>query len=148
MSCARNIDCAVTTFHELPLPKGEPIRIEPMDPAKWGSLEFKEYASMIAVQLKAVGYTPVGKGEAAELISEVDYKIEPGQTKITRRPGSYVRYHFITVAITGRIIMVYMTIGSHLFIARPSIIVLSPLILYRPGDRRGRIAKSYSKAGS
>jgi len=94
MSCARDIDCAVTTFHERPLPQGESIRIEPLNPANRGSLEFKEYATMIATKLKAIGYVPVGSRDEAELIAEIDYKIESGQTKITRRPGSYVRYHF------------------------------------------------------
>ena len=94
ISCTRDIDCTVTAFHERPLPQGETIRIEPIDPAEWGSLEFKEYAAMIATQLKAVGYTPVGKGDAAELVAEIDYKIDSGKTAITRRSSSYVRYHF------------------------------------------------------
>jgi len=93
-SCARDVDCTVTRFHEHPLPQGESIRLEPLDPAKKGSIEFKEYASLIAKRLKTIGYNPVGMNEEADLVAEIDYNIDSGKTTISRRSGSFVRYHF------------------------------------------------------
>lgn len=94
MSCANEVGCAVTTFHQLPLPNGETIRLEPSNPDKWGSLEYEQYAAIIASNLREAGYNPVRKGEAAELIAEIDYKIALNKIETVRHPGSYVHYSF------------------------------------------------------
>tara|TARA_R110002096_G_scaffold415163_1_gene616619 strand:- start:5784 stop:6428 length:645 start_codon:yes stop_codon:yes gene_type:complete len=94
ISCSRNVDCAVTTFHAQPLPQGEKILVAPKDPSKVGSIEFKAYASMISEQLRSIGYSPVDDNEEAQLIAEVDYDIVASQTKIITTADPYVLYHF------------------------------------------------------
>ena len=94
MSCSRNVDCEVTTFHAQPLPQGEKIRVVPIDSSKIGSIEFTAYASMISEQLRSIGYNPVDDDEEAHLIAEVDYDVVTSRTKIKTTTDPYVLYHF------------------------------------------------------
>ncbi len=93
-SCARDVDCEVVTFHNRPLPQGETIRIEPINKANIGSLQFADYAKLISTQLRSIGYTPVGAGEDAKLIAEIDYDISTSLSRIRTTTDPYVHYHF------------------------------------------------------
>lgn len=93
-ACATRTRYEVVAFHENSLPRGETIRVAPVDPDKAGGLEFSHYANLIRDQLQKIGYTPVGPEEEADLIAEIDYSVSSGQTRIRRNDGAYVRYHF------------------------------------------------------
>jgi len=93
-SCARNVDCEVTAFHTQPLPQGETINIQVINPANIGSIQFREYAELISENLRAIGYTPVSASENATLIAEVDYGINTIKSKIRTTTDPYVLYHF------------------------------------------------------
>lgn len=96
-NCAQFLRSDVVSFHEGPLPQGETIRVEALDPVKGRSLEFRSYAGMIGAELGKLGYTLVEDPQASvTLIAEVDYSVDMGPTdvRIERRAPPYVRYHF------------------------------------------------------
>lgn len=93
--CTPIVSSDVVTFHDSPMPAGETIRIEALDPNKEGSLEFRNYATLIGEELRRIGYNPVEGTADADLIAEVDYSVELGPTDVTVDPGtSFARYHF------------------------------------------------------
>lgn len=95
--CAQSLRSDVVSFHEDSLPMGETIRIEALDPDRGRSLEYRNYARMIADELRKIGYMPVENADAeATLVAEVDYSITSGgqETRTFRRSPPYVRYHF------------------------------------------------------
>ncbi len=93
-SCAYKMKSDVVTFHEGPLPRGETIRVEPMDDLKRGSLEFEHYAESIRSNLRKIGYTPVKSGQPAQLVAQIDYSVSEGQTQVRSDTRGYTRYHF------------------------------------------------------
>lgn len=84
----------VVTFHEGPLPMGETIRVEAIDPAKGETLEFRQYARQISEELLDAGYQPVGADEQAQLIARLDYSVMPGPVDVRLERGPHVYYHF------------------------------------------------------
>lgn len=91
--CASRITSDVVTFHEGGLPRGETIKVVPLEESRAGSLEFQHYAGLVRDKLRQIGYTPVAANESAELIAQLDYSVSEGQPQ-TRTRGSYVHYHF------------------------------------------------------
>lgn len=97
-SCKSSVSSDVVSFHEGPLPQGETIRIEPGDPTKQQSLEFKTYAKLIGEELNKIGYQYVeGPNAAAALVAKVDYSVEAGPNEVVADPSAqpFVRYHFM-----------------------------------------------------
>lgn len=92
--CTPTLKSDVVTFHENDLPKGETIRVEPVDDALRGSQEFAHYAKLVRDNLDKLGYTPVAGNQPATLIAELDYSVGKGQTEIKSEHRNYVRYHF------------------------------------------------------
>ena len=94
-ACGSILRSDVVTFHEGPLPAGETIRVEALDPAKGQTLEFRRYARQVSDELRNVGYLPVADDEAAQLIAQLDYGVETGPVNVRlERNGPYAYYHF------------------------------------------------------
>lgn len=93
-SCATRMSNDVVSFHEGDLPNGETIAIEPLDPKKVGSLEFKHYAVIIKENLQKIGYVPTDDIQSASLVAKVDYRVSEGRTETKTEPGGYAYYHF------------------------------------------------------
>jgi len=95
-SCAGTLRSDVVTFHEGVMPYGETIRVEAVDTALSGSLEFQHYADMIRKELGRLGYTPVPAGEPTQLVARVAYSVSEGQTEIRSYPNNngFARYQF------------------------------------------------------
>lgn len=96
-SCTSSHTSDVVSFHEGNLPRGETIRVEPADPAKEGSLEFRSYARLIGDQLTRLGYSyQEDRGAPVTLVAEVDYSVEVGPTdvRVDQPLSPFVRYHF------------------------------------------------------
>ncbi len=85
-ACASNFRSNVTTFHEITAPGGERVLLTPMNPEKQDSIEFRQYADAIAVQLQGYGYKETGESEP-ELIAGFDVTIDDGREKLINRPG-------------------------------------------------------------
>jgi len=93
--CTPVLRSKVVAFYEDVLPAGETIRVEAMGEADGQSLEFRRYAKLVADELRKVGYEPVGPGEDAQLIAEVDYKVDMGPVDVRyERNRPYVHYYF------------------------------------------------------
>jgi len=92
--CAPRMACDVVSFHQLPPPAGETIKVMPLDPKKRGSLEFADYAADIENSLVRLGYEPVATDRPSELVATVDYGVSGGETVIRGWPSCSYRYHF------------------------------------------------------
>ncbi|QLC25484.1 DUF4136 domain-containing protein [Parasphingopyxis algicola] len=73
----------VTRFHLGQAIPAQAINVEPADPEREGSLEFRQYASIVAQQLATMGFTETGL-EEAEMIAVID--VERGtREEVARR---------------------------------------------------------------
>ncbi len=94
-ACSSMMRGDVVTFHEEPLPAGETIRVEALDPSKGQTLEFRRYAQQVSDELRNVGYLPVSDDEEAVLIAQLDYAVETGPVNVRlERDGPYAYYYF------------------------------------------------------
>jgi hypothetical protein len=94
VACATSFRGEVTTFHQWQHPHGETIRIAPLDERKLGSLEFRQYAALVAVRLLQIGYSVVESDQPSQYLAQVDYAIDTGRTEVQSWPSPAVRYHF------------------------------------------------------
>ncbi len=85
-ACASNFRSDVSTFHELTAPGGERVVLTPMNPEKKDSLEYRQYADVLAQSLSGYGYKETGEDEP-ELIAGFDVTINDGREKLYSRPG-------------------------------------------------------------
>ena len=87
--CASKFKSDVARFHQLPRPSGELFVVVPKDDTRQGSLEFAQYANMIASRLSAYGYKRTDDSNNAELVVKVDYAVDDGKTQIKSYPSTY-----------------------------------------------------------
>jgi hypothetical protein len=93
-ACATPFEGEVTTFHEWKHPHGDTIRITPLDERKLGSLEFRQYAGLVAERLQQIGYSVVRDEGASQYVAQMDYAIDSGRTEVQSWPSHAVWYHF------------------------------------------------------
>ena len=77
----------VATFHEMGAPGGEKVVLTPMNPDKFDSLEFRQYAAALAGHMKSYGYQEAGDSNP-ELIVGFDVTINDGREKLRNRPAA------------------------------------------------------------
>jgi hypothetical protein len=81
--CAEPFNANVSRFHrELPAPQGQSFAIVAEDPRNAGGLEFGQYASMVADQLRKQGYV-AGDPATSDLVVEFDYGVDKGRDRIS-----------------------------------------------------------------
>lgn len=86
-ACATPFKADVSRFQQMPAPNGESFVVQTTNAKLEGGLEFQQYASLVAEQLRAKGYTQAQTPQAATLVVNVDYGVDSGQTKVVSRPG-------------------------------------------------------------
>lgn len=96
--CASKFRSDVSSWHRLPPPSGETFVIDAKDPRKQGSLEFAQYASLVAAELQRVGYRPAARGAQPNLVVRFDYGIDGAREKVRSYDsgfygGGYYGYH-------------------------------------------------------
>ncbi|MEN3952177.1 DUF4136 domain-containing protein [Iodidimonas sp. SYSU 1G8] len=95
--CASKFRSDVSSWHRLPAPSGETFVIDAKDPRKQGSLEFAQYASLVAAQLERVGYRSAARGGQPDLIVRLDYGLDGAREKVRSSGGGlyggYYGYH-------------------------------------------------------
>ncbi|MGE0665382.1 MAG: DUF4136 domain-containing protein [Sphingomonadales bacterium] len=95
--CASKFRTDVSSWHRLPPPSGETFVIDAKDPRKQGSLEFQQYAGLVAAELQRVGYRPAARGAAPNLIVRFDYGLDGAREKVRSYGGGfyggYYGYH-------------------------------------------------------
>lgn len=89
--CATALDTRVTRYQAMPAPQGETFIVVPGEGmARNGGLEFQRYASIVAQQLSARGYTPATSTEGANMIVQLGYGVDNGQVHYQSDPfGPY-----------------------------------------------------------
>ncbi|MFC3053714.1 DUF4136 domain-containing protein [Kordiimonas pumila] len=90
-ACATTFRSNVATFHEMTVPGGERVMLVPMNAEKKDSLEYRQYANVIASHLKGYGYKETGESEP-ELIAGFDVTVNDGREKLETRPGNLDPY--------------------------------------------------------
>jgi hypothetical protein len=93
-ACTTPFEGEVTTFHQWQHPHGETIAIVPLDERKLGSLEFRQYAGLVAERLQQIGYSVVGGEAGSQYVAQMDYAIDSGRTEVQSWPSNAVWYHF------------------------------------------------------
>jgi hypothetical protein len=95
--CATKFRSDVSSWHRLPPPSGETFVVDAKDPRKQGSLEFAQYAGLVAAELQRVGYRPAARGAQPDLIVRLDYDVGGAREKVrsygTGFYGGYYGYH-------------------------------------------------------
>jgi hypothetical protein len=94
-ACATTLDTRVTRYQAMPAPQGQTFAVVPEGGmAATGGLEFQRYAGLVAQQLAARGYTPATSAQNANMIVQLGYAVDHGQTRIVSDPFGYGPYGF------------------------------------------------------
>ena len=89
--CATALNTLVTRYQAMPAPQGQTFIVVPGEGmARNGGLEFQRYASIVAQQLAARGYTPATSTLGANMIVQLGYGVDNGQVQYQSDPfGPY-----------------------------------------------------------
>jgi hypothetical protein len=83
-ACAQNLHTEVSRYQAMPAPAGQTFIIVPGEgKARPGGLEFERYAGLVAAQLAAHGYQPAAGPQNANMVVQLGYDVDSGQTRIT-----------------------------------------------------------------
>src|SRR5574338_212637 len=76
-ACATALDTRVTRYQAMPAPQGQSFVVVPGEGmARNGGLEFQRYASLVAQQLQARGYTPASSPQSASMTVQLGYGVD------------------------------------------------------------------------
>ncbi|MGF1605021.1 MAG: DUF4136 domain-containing protein [Rhodothalassiaceae bacterium] len=94
--CAEeDVETRVTRFNDIDPPAGQTIAIVPDNPTQVSNMQFRQYAGMIADELRRIGYRPVDRLSRADLVAQVDYDVGAAQTDLeVEWEGPYSDYWF------------------------------------------------------
>jgi hypothetical protein len=88
--CATALSTNVTRYQAMPAPQGQTFFVTPGNGmARNGGLEFQRYASIVAQQLAARGYTPASNPPSANMVVQLGYGIDQGQVHYQSDPFAY-----------------------------------------------------------
>src|SRR3982751_6960406 len=92
-ACAESINTTVSRYQAMPAPQGQSFFVVPGGGmAANGGLEFQRYAAMVAQQLQARGFQPATNAQSANMLVQLGYGVDNGQTRIVEDP--FYRSHF------------------------------------------------------
>ena len=81
--CVEPFDAKVTRFSaQLPAPAGQSFAVVPEDAALASSLEFQQYAGLVAAQLARQGYVAAPSADAANLVVRFGYAVDKGRENL------------------------------------------------------------------
>jgi uncharacterized protein DUF4136 len=83
-ACATSLQTEVSRYQAMPAPQGQTFIVVPGEgKARPGGLEFERYAALVAQQLSARGYKPAADPKSANMVVQLGYNVDSGQTRIT-----------------------------------------------------------------
>ena len=89
-ACATSLQTEVSRYQAMPAPQGQTFIVVPGEgKARPGGLEFERYAGLVAQQLSARGYRPAADPKSANMVVQLGYNVDSGQTRITDYGGPY-----------------------------------------------------------
>ena len=86
--CSTGLSTKVSRFNAMPAPAGQSFTIQPVNASQQGSLEFSQYAGLVARYLAGQGYAQAASPSSATLVVNFNYGVDKGQTKIVTTPGT------------------------------------------------------------
>jgi hypothetical protein len=89
--CATGLPTQVTRYQALPAPSGQTFYVVPDSGTP--TLEFGQFATLVARQLEAQGYRPAGTPDAANMVVRLSYGVDQGQRVYTEDPFARSRYY-------------------------------------------------------
>jgi hypothetical protein len=93
-ACATSLNTVVSRYQAMPAAQGQSFVVVPGDGmAANGGLEFQRYASIVAQQLAARGYTPATNPKSASMIVQLGYGVDRGQVRYVEDPFARSRYY-------------------------------------------------------
>lgn len=91
-ACTTGFQADVARFQHMPAPQGQSFVVQASDPEKAGSLEFATYASLVAGELRELGYAQAPSADQATLVVTMDYGVDNGRERFVTSPGMGSRY--------------------------------------------------------
>ena len=86
-ACANTLSTEVSRYQAMPAPQGQTFVVVPGEGmAANGGLEFQRYASIVAQQLAARGYTPALDPQKANMLVQLGYGVDRGQMRYVSDP--------------------------------------------------------------
>jgi hypothetical protein len=89
--CATGLPTQVTRYQALPAPAGQTFYVVPESGAP--TLEFGQFASLVARQMEAQGYRPAGSPQAANMLVRLSYGVDQGHRVYTEDPFARSRFY-------------------------------------------------------
>ena len=89
--CATGLPTQVTRYQALPAPAGQTFYVVPQSGTP--TLEFGQFATLVAQQLEAQGYRPAGTPQAATMVVRLSYGVDQGHRVYTEDPFARSRYY-------------------------------------------------------
>ena len=86
-ACTPSVKSDVVRFHKLTKPAGETFILVADKAEHDGSLEFAQYANLVAAKLVAEGYSAFEGDGQADLVVKLNYGVDEGQEKVESRPN-------------------------------------------------------------
>ncbi|CAM3038913.1 DUF4136 domain-containing protein [Sphingomonas antarctica] len=86
--CAAPFQAKVSRFQNLPAPQGQSFTIRTDNPRLQNSLEFSQYANLVAQRLGQVGYARAETPGSANLVVTVNYMVDQGRERIETYPSA------------------------------------------------------------
>jgi hypothetical protein len=80
-ACATGLQTQVSRFNEMPAVQGQRFAIQPIDPRHDTGIEFGQYAALVRDQLAAKGMIEAASPQEADLVVELDYGVDGGETR-------------------------------------------------------------------
>ncbi len=94
-ACATGLNTTVSRYQAMPAAQGQTFMVVPgTGLATNGGLEFQRYAGLVAQHLQSLGYVPATDVKSADMIVQLDYGVDNGQTRIVEDPFAYQRGGF------------------------------------------------------
>ncbi|MEM1132157.1 MAG: DUF4136 domain-containing protein [Pseudomonadota bacterium] len=85
--CTTPFKANVARFQQLPPAQGQSFTVVPADPTLVGSIEFRQYASLVTQALQQQGYAPANDPAGADLVVSFDYIVDGGRERVRTTPG-------------------------------------------------------------
>ncbi|HEX6603316.1 MAG TPA: DUF4136 domain-containing protein [Sphingomicrobium sp.] len=94
-ACASTLNTTVSRYQAMPAPQGQTFFVVPGEGmAAMGGLEFQNYATLVAQQMQARGYTPASSPKTASMIVQFGYGVDHGQVRVVEDPFARSRYGY------------------------------------------------------
>ena len=91
--CATGLNTQVSRYQAMPAPAGQTFYVAPGEGmAPMGGLEFQRYAGIVADQLVARGYQAAASPQSANMVVQLGYNVDHGQTRYVEDPFARSRY--------------------------------------------------------